>query len=338
MNPDNSVENRRLEFARNQSLETLLNEIGRDLYLAEQQAMLPYQGRQPRAPSVFVMGSPRSGSTLLMQWLATLKVFSYPTNLMSRFWSAPIIGARIQKMLTDPEYSFRDELFDLQGTVDFESNHGKTAGACAPNEFWYFWRRFFQGDDYVPQSVLETTLDRSTLQAELTGVTDVLDKPFATKGMIFNENVPFMSEVLPRSVFVWIKRSPEYNVQSLLLARERQYGDMSQWYSFRIQNYSILKDLDPVESVAGQIASLHQSLEKGLQQLPSHRVLKVDYEEFCNNPANVYYALADRLAEFGAKLPPYNGPKWFEARDIWKLNWIDRRTVGELFNRMKSGI
>lgn len=331
MQLDDSIRNRTAEFARNTDLETLLTVLGEDLGAAEEQAVQPYRGQVPALPPVFVMGPPRCGSTLFTQWLAATGHFSYPTNLLSRFWVAPIVGARIQELLTNSKYDFRNELYDLQYKADFSSNHGKTEGALAPNEFWYFWRRFMLTDDYQSRAELEKVIDVDILRGELAGITSVLGKPFATKGMIFNEHIPLIADIIPNAIFVWIKRCPEFNVQSLLKARQRQYGDMAQWYSFRIRDYPILSELPPVESVCGQIASIHNSIESGLNGLPSERTLSVDYARFCQEPNLVYRALAERLDAAGYALPAYAGPTSFEVRDQWRLDWVSRDEVERAF-------
>lgn len=329
---DERVERRRAEFARNEGLESLLGMLNHDLALAEAQAMQPYRDKQPDFPPVFIMGAPRSGTTLFMQWLASTGAFAYPTNMLSRFWAAPITGARIQKVLTDPAYDFRDELRDFKGGTDFESHHGKTAGALSPNEFWYFWRRFMPGNEYRSRDELDRTVDSQTLRTEMAGITDLFGKPFATKGMIFNENIPYMADMLPNAIFVWVRREPEYNIQSLLLARQRQYGNMETWYSFRIRDYSSLVNRPPMESVAGQVAAIHRSVESGLKALPAHRVLTVDYETLCADPGRIYAHLVERLSHAGFEAPTYHGPSAFEARNEWRLPWATRVDAEKAYN------
>ncbi|HRX04698.1 MAG TPA: sulfotransferase, partial [Anaerolineae bacterium] len=131
---------RQPEHRRNPRLEALLDEISGLLGPVESEVAARYH--MPAYPVVLVMGLPRCGSTLTMQWLAASGRFGYPSNLLSRFYAAPYVGARIQQLLTDPQFSFGDELHDLASAVGFDSTLGKTRGALAPNEFWYFWRRF----------------------------------------------------------------------------------------------------------------------------------------------------------------------------------------------------
>lgn len=323
MPADERTKLRHSEFARNDDLESLLSTLNEDLALAEAQAMEPYRGQQPSFPPIFVMGAPRSGTTLFMQWLASTGVFAYPSNMLSRFWAAPITGARIQKALTDPTYDFRDELHDFKGETGFESHHGKTAGALSPNEFWYFWRRFLPGNEYQPREELERTVDSETLRAELAGITDLFGKPFATKGMIFNENIPYIADLFPNAIFIWIRRQPEYNIQSLLLARERQYGDMSQWYSFKIEEYPRLKNLDPLESVAGQVAAINRSVETGTANLSDSKKLVIQYEDFCQRPEHYFNEIVNRLATQGGigehQELGYPSVKNFSNSNFWRL-------------------
>lgn len=337
MESKQDIDQRTSEFSRNLRQESLLDQLADDLSAAEHQALNEFQGQGPSMPPIFVMGAARCGSTLFMQWLAATGAFAYPTNLLSRFWSAPITGARIQKLLTDPAYDFRDELYNLKYEPDFTSHHGKTTGALAPNEFWYFWRHLGLTNHYQTEAQLSERLDGETLRAELAGITAEFGKPFATKGMIFNEHIPLMARLLPNAVFVWVRRQPEFNIQSLLQARQRQFGDMRRWYSFEIEAYPKLAELDPVASVSGQIAAIHHEIASGLQSLAPHRALTVDYAEFCQAPARVYQALAERMEHADNKLPQYIGPTSFEVRDHWKLEHLSKADAESAYEAACSG-
>ena len=221
---DHTNEGRTPGFARNMGLEALLKDINASLWISEQLALADLQA--PRFPLVFVMGPLRSGTTLFMQWLANSGLVAYPTNLLSRFYQAPIIGAKIQLLLTDPRYNFRDELGEFVQQAEYRSENGKTKGVLAPNEFWYFWRRFLAepGRDAWTDEELRQSMDTRTMLAELAGMVEVFQKPFAAKGLLFNYNIPFLNSVLDKVVFVQIKRDPVTNVASVLEARKRQLG------------------------------------------------------------------------------------------------------------------
>src|SRR5690606_6790054 len=138
-------------------------------------------GSEERYSKIFVVGALRSGTTLLTQWLADSGMVAYPTNLLSRFYAAPLVGAKIQLLLTDPRYNFRNEILDFNGEINFSSENGKTQGALAPNEFWYFWRRFLPFDefDYMPPEELRQRANLEGFRDELNALANIFNKPFA---------------------------------------------------------------------------------------------------------------------------------------------------------------
>ena len=299
-------------FRRNLDLESLLAEINGLLGPAQKEIV--ESCGPPPDPVVMIVGAPRSGTTLSMQWLAASECFGYPTNLLSRFYGAPYIGARIQRLLTDPRFDFRGEFADLGGEVSFASSLGKTKGVLSPNEFWYFWRRFIPNE--VPRLLSpeeEARIDGEGFSRELAALQLALEKPLAMKAMILQYNIPAVARAVPSSCFFFVKRSPFYNAQSLLEAREKFYGTRSKWYSARPPGYDALCRLDPFEQVAGQIHRTNRCIEGALSSLPRERGLTVGYESLCRDPSGVWAELAERLRAMGHELPAYLGPESFEV-------------------------
>lgn len=296
--------NREPEFRRNNNLEELLLTLNSLLTTAEAEALQIYGEPRQEFPILFVMGPHRSGTTLLLQWLANTGIVAYPTNLLARFYGAPVLGALIQQLLTDPRYNFRDELYDLGSAISFDSQNGKTKGALAPNEFWYFWRRFLPFDelDYLPTESLLQKSDTKTLVAEFLGMMHVLQKPMALKAMILNYNIDFLDRLFEKAIFIYTKRDPVANIESALKARERQSGSIDNWYSFKIPEYNDLIKLTPYEQVAGQIFHINKAIEQGLDKVAEHKKLIVGYEDFCDNPKQVYEQVLGKLAANGYEI------------------------------------
>lgn len=291
-------ETRTTTFRRNELLEKLLPELNADLQPAEAQLILRYQqSLKMPYPLILVMGPLRSGTTLFTQWLANTGLVAYPTNLLSRFYHAPIVGAKIQLLLTDPRYNFRDELGEFAQQAEYRSENGKTKGVLAPNEFWYFWRRFLAEPerDVWSDDELRQGMDTKIMLAELAGTMDVFQKPFAAKGMLFNYNIPFLDAVFNKVLFVQLRRDPVANVVSVLEARKRQLGSESAWYSFRIPEYEQLKDRDPITQAAGQVHFIDQAVTRGLAGVDASRKMVVRYEDFCHDPRSVFGELVKKL-------------------------------------------
>ena len=297
-------------FSRNEGLESLLQDINETLWISEERILGKHHTL--KFPLLLIVGPMRSGTTLFMQWLANTGLVAYPTNLLSRFYKVPVIGAKIQLMLTDPRYNFRDELADLMQVVDYQSENGKTRGVLAPNEFWYFWRRFLSDPsrDVWTNDELSDGMDVETMIAELAGLTDVFNKPFAIKSMLFNYNISFLNAIFEKALFVQLRRDYVSNVASVLDARERQLGGREQWYSFKIPEYPKLKDLDPLVQAAGQVVHIDRAVTQGIGSIDQSRAMLVQYEEFCEDPRHTFRELLHKLG-LDETETAYVGPERF---------------------------
>jgi hypothetical protein len=270
------------------------------------------QPMTPRHPVIYVIGNSRSGSTLMMQWLASTGLVCYPSNLMSRFYASPYIGARIQQLLTAPEFQFRNE---LKGCMPgFQSSNGKTSGALEPHEFWYFWRRFIPRYflEWMPPEA-EARVDEAGLRDGLAAIQRAFDKPLALKGKFFNYNPRKLYAVFERCIFVHVHRDPILNCQSLLLARRQRYNDDETWFGVRPREYQSLLGRDAYAQIAGQVFFTDRSIREQLRTLDPCHVMDVRYEDFCGAPSGYYDTLVEKLAAMNHVTDrPYEGPIRFE--------------------------
>jgi hypothetical protein len=323
-------------FERNEKLEKLLEEINGLLAPIEAKIMADY--RMPRYPVIFVVGVPRCGSTLMMQWLANTGRFAYPTNLLSRFFRAPFIGAKIQQLLADREYSFRDEILDFAHEISFTSSLGKTTGALSPNEFWYFWRRFIPITE--PSYMDDESLNKvkaKELVAELAAIEAVFDKPLTMKGTIVELNIPFLSGLFDKALFLFVRRDPFFNIQSLLESREKYFGHRLAWYSIRPREYVMLKNLDPIEQVAGQVYFTNRAIEDGLSRIEASRKLVVDYESFCQSPEAIFVQIVDSLGQQNYHAQwKYAGPEQFRTTNQIRVSTKDCERIAEAYRRFSG--
>jgi len=306
---------------RNQNLEILLKKINKILNPVEIKEIESFQ--DTKYPVVMLVGCARCGATIIMQWLSNSGIFSYPTNLVSRFYEAPYIGALIQQMLTSPEYNFKDEIIDFNNDIAFESDLGKTKGALSPHHFYYFWRRYFQYEDiqYIEEE-LQKNVDVDGFRSEIAAVESVFNKPFALKGNFINWNIPLVSGIFNKILFIHTKRHPFYNAQSLLEARKNFFGDINRWYSFKPPEYEFLKELDPYTQVAGQVFFTNKAIEEGLNRIEKPRWFQSNYSEFCKTPKKLYERIIENLAVQGYETPDrnYKGPTSFRNSNIIRLS------------------
>jgi hypothetical protein len=304
-------------FQRNQELERLLAELNGLLEPAERDIVARFV--RPTKPVVLVVGAPRSGTTLLMQWLAETGQFAYPSNLLSRFFRAPYIGAMITQLIGDPRFNYGDELWDHSTMAKpFSSELGKTRGMFEPNEFWYFWRRFFPVDQAVRLS--EDEIKRADVSGFLAGIASmqaVFEKPWAMKGILLQYNLAFLDSIFDSVLFLHTVRNLADNAQSILRARHQYFGTQDAWFSVRPEGYQDLLQRPPTEQVVGQVVLTNQAIDEQLKSIHPTRFLRIDYESFCRDPLQAHKSIHQRLASQGFEMSgEYHGPNDFQPRSF----------------------
>ncbi len=328
---------RQKEFRRNERLEALLKELNDLLEPAQQPVVKSHS--MPRYPVVLLVGCARAGSTVMLQCLSGTGCFAYPTNLISRFYAAPYIGARIQQLLTDPRYNFRDEFADFAPMATYTSDLGKTQGLLAPNEFWYFWRRFFHFGEI--QTLADDELrrvDSNGFASELAAFEAAFDKPVLLKGMIINWIIPFVAHTLKKVLFLHVTRDPLYNAQSLLESRLNYFGTIDTWYSFKPPEYRWLKHGSPCTQVAGQVFFTNDAVSRGLASIDPAQWIRVNYEDFCEDPEAVFNAIGEKFEQQGILREwCYRGPKRFDRSNRLRIGADDKDAILKAYDECAQG-
>lgn len=257
---------------------------------------------EPEGPVFFIVGAPRSGTTLLLQTIINHFNLGYINNLVARFWNAPVTGAAYFRSVSQSNKP-----------VSYASRGGFTDGFSGPHEFGYFWKRFFlYGETHALDKEKHEKIDTITLNREIAGLEKVFGKPMIFKNpAALSLQVDFLGRYIPNSYFIYIRRDPFYIAQSLYLKRIEIFGDAGTWYSVKPDSYLQLKDRPPVEQVAGQVTDTIRKMEKDIAALPADRVTAFDYESFCPNPARIL-GQCDPLMK-------YLSPDWRE--ELGKLSF-----------------
>ena len=298
------------QFRSNDKLNALLSELKELLFPVQMTIDCPSQLQWPVG---CIIGNPRSGSTLLLQFMASTGVFSYPTNVLTRFSYAPYIGALIQKMLFDPEYDFHGDFADIQSQINFTSDLGKSKGALATNEFQHFFRNYMPNFDveWLNDDALKK-VDCKALAKGLASIEKAFNQPFVTKANILQYNLEFFDREISSLFYMYIKRVPIFIMQSILNSREKYYGIRSTWWSVKPKEYEHLKDMDLYHQIAGQVYFTEMAIEDGLRYVSDRNQLTIEYKSLCEDPKRVYRRIVEKYALLGCDLnPKYNGPKSF---------------------------
>jgi LPS sulfotransferase NodH len=290
---------RRGAYAKDVSGERFLEELNE--YLAPREREL-YEDHEIEHPFVFVLGLPRSGTTLLSQLLAYCLDAGYVNNFAARFWLAPVHGIRLARLIAEGA----DE-------PSFESDYARTKSLLDIHEWGYFWRFWLRKqtfDDVVHAREREDEIDWAGLRLALANVQHELGKAFVAKNMLGAYHLPRLRRELGPVVYALIERDPLDAAVSILDARRKYYDDPSAWWSYIPPEYPLLKDRDPWEQVAGQVHYLSRFYERALQEVGEDAVVRVTYEQVARDPASVLATVSERTG-VGIRQPP---PREFPFR------------------------
>ena len=125
--------------------------------------------------------------------------------------------------------------------------------------------------------------------------------------------VPFFDAIWPDTIFVYLYRDPRQSLASMLRGwqsgRFRTYPRLPDWrgpdWSFLlVPGWEELRGRPLREIVARQWAITTEILLGDLRQLPEHRVVVLDYDDFLSRPQRSIEALARALGlEWDRRLP-----------------------------------
>lgn len=319
-----ALEHRIGKYAKEPADERFLSELNDYLGAREQEL---YKDLPVEFPFVFVVGAPRSGTTLLSQLLAYCLDVGYITNVAARFWRAPVHGVRLSRLITG-------SVHDLA----FASDYARTPSPGGIHEFSYFWSRWLHKhsfDDIVHARAREDAIDWDGLRLTLANVQSEFQAPLVAKNIHGSHHAARLSEALDGNVmWVLIERDPLDVAVSILEARRRYYGDPSRWWSYVPPEYPLLEGLPYQAQISGQVHYLGRFYERLLAESGEERSLRVTYAELCADPKAVLERVGDRMHETFGHRPTIRRepPDTFTFRE-----YRNRDTEKRMFEGLMKG-
>jgi len=277
---------RRQEYAKPPADESFLLDLNR--YLQSWEAQL-YQDYGEMYPILFVVGVPRSGTTLLAQLLAHSFDIGYINNFVARFWLAPVTGIRLSKILFTEKHT------------DFQSRYATTSHITDLHAFGYFWRYWFRAktlSDLAQAQERAGEIDWSGLRRTLLNIQHEFDKPLVFKNLFGGSYIAQFLRLLERVVFIYIERDPVDSAISILKARREYFADVNLWWSTVPPEYERLKDRPYMEQIAGQVYYLRKLYREQLAAVRQERIVSLTYQELCEKPLDILQRIRNRCRQW----------------------------------------
>ncbi len=272
------------------------------------------------APACFVVGPPRSGTTLVYELLVERFGFAYISNLAHRLYRTPVAASWLGR-----------------GTIrawhgSFESQYGHIAGWGAPNEGGWVWARWIgvvtplgaEAADSLPCTQIARTIQ---------GIADALDAPFLNKNVMHSVQMRLLDRLFPGCLFIEVRRDAAANVRSIVRARRKGRGpDRGGWWSVRPEGAGRYAEADLVTQACFQVCAVQNAIDRGAAELGPERRLTLSYEDVCSDPRAALDRVGGFLAAHGLDLPALRDvPVKFHRRG-------DRPLEDEDEERLTAGI
>jgi hypothetical protein len=278
----------------------------------------------PPPPPLFIVGVPRSGTTLAYQIITQQIQVGYLIDTHNLFFGCPNLLTRLVAPFVGRPYPV------------FESTYGKTDYRFAPAESGVFWLRWFPADNvlghYVPPATVNSE-DYVTLRSNLESLAHILHKPMIFKSVYLSLAIGALAQLLPDALFIFVERDLLLNCQSMLIARQKQ-GDS--WWSVRPPYYQQWLDYPLWQQVTRQVFVTHQVLRRDLQQYAPSRYYHVSYRALCQQPHQFVRELTAWLAPYGYQsYADWQIPAKFTISTQWKLGEDIRQLIQTELNKLE---
>lgn len=233
---------------------------------------------------IFIVGPPRTGSTILFQMLLNAYRFRFFTNLHSLFFRTPALVEAAVGGLRDRFYRPRNE-----------SMYGYTKGLLSPSEAGPLFRHWFGDDEWDRDSssrLAPSHVDR--IRRTMAVLTRQGQWPFLSKNLQNSLRLRTIDQVFPEACFIRIARDPYDTCASLLEMRKKLTGSISAWASIKPPTFRKLGDLSPYAQVARQVLDTERYIDRFFDDR-ENPCFNVNYAELLSDPRRVVEACVEWL-------------------------------------------
>ena len=240
--------------------------------------------RRADASLIFIVGAPRTGSTILYQALSNCYSVRYIDNLAASWHRNLPFGM----WLSNKE-------FGLCPHDNYSALHGNTKdfGWHAPSECGEFWYRWLPKEDHFVDSRAISPKIVDQIRRELSEIHGLFGLPLLFKNLNMGQRLRLIKEFAPDAKIIFIRRDPRFVVRSLIEARKKASVKENQWWSVKPKNFRELSALPEPEMCAAQVFYIEEQIKQDLCLFPECNVKTIQYNDLSATTL-------DSLAEWAA--------------------------------------
>lgn len=268
--------------------------LRRRVSVVPERSLLKRWRRTPERGPIFVVGAPRSGTTVAYLMITTRYVSGFLPNLSKRWPNNQLLAVALaSRMGSDRARS------------SLENVRGEAAGAMAPSDGWTVFHRWFgrydaRGDHLTTERLHEFQTIAWFAERWYGG-------PFVNKNNDHATRIPVLAELFPHALFVNVVRARPDAVLSLCKVRESLGVPTEDWWATATPEFSDETAGTQLRRAVITVLGAQRHIERELSRLPADRYLTVGYPElaldpddFCSRLESSYLKLTgDELAVRG---------------------------------------
>lgn len=229
-------------------------------------------------PPTFIIGPPRSGTTLVA--LAIVKAFP------SSFFSRIAVGLCLVNGTPKPEISSRVTCLAARlfsGVSKFENRYGSSRRITAPTESEIIWDSLFgtKYDAIDPASISQS--QRDAIEQVVAATENGFGaRPFIDKSTTASVRIEALRAIFPDAIFVRVTRDRMSVAQSIIIARQhRRFHD---WIGARPRQCLGMHNESIERQACAQIHYTERGIDEAIKSVGEENFLTVRYSDVCADP------------------------------------------------------
>lgn len=220
---------------------------------------------------IFIIGAPRTGSTILFETLTNELDVLYPNNLSWKFHNNFLFS-----------FILSQKIYKNQAHNCFNSENGSTVGCGwnAPSECGTFWRRWIDIDNKNFYDVNDLTFEqKQQIKEEVLTPMDLFQKPMVFKNLVNGQMIRVLIDIFPNAKFIFVQRDILLSAQSILKAKRKNGMQDNEYWSIKPKNYQELKEIkNPYEQIVKQIYFIEKQIIEDSKLVKKENFFVVNYE------------------------------------------------------------
>lgn len=241
---------------------------------------------------IFIIGAPRSGTTIIYQYIVYYFTLAYISNIASVFYTFPVFITK----------AFRNKINNKRGL--YKSDYGYLPGLYLPSEAAKVYEHWF--DKSFNQK------KQKQIKRSINAISNTFNASFVSKNLANINRLEKIKSLFPNALFIIVSRDLKYNTQSIVHGiindNERIIMPKNSSINSNIYTQTILD----IQEISNKIQDFIKR--------ESPNTIQIDYNDFISDPYSFLVSINKTYKSITGNKLASN----IEKKEIKKLKSMDR--------------